>query len=84
MDTFIQARAIRQDVTQLLRLHNPRCAPKRELETLMLNIREKFEIMEQNAPRKLKLISALIQVKGKLRTKLENAARALEEMSDST
>ena len=50
----------------------------------MLNIREKFEIMEQNAPRKLKLISALIQVKGKLRTKLENAARALEEMSDST
>lgn len=51
-----------------------------ELQTLGLKMREKYEIIEQNAARKLELISALIEVKKKLKMELEKAARALEEM----
>lgn len=55
-----------------------------ELETLKLKMREKYEIMEQDAARKLKLLSTIIEVKEKLRMELENAARSLEEtMSDA-
>ena len=53
---------------------------QKELQTLELKMREKCEIIEQNAARKRELISALIEVKKKLRMELGNAARALEEM----
>lgn len=53
---------------------------KEELETLRLKLRENYDIIEQNAARKIKLISALIEVKKKLKMELENAARTLEEI----
>ena len=43
-------------------------------------MRENYEIIEQNAARKVKLISALIEVKKKLRMELKNAARTLEQI----
>ena len=54
--------------------------PQEELQTLEMKMREKYEVIEQIAAKKLKLISALIEVKKKLRIELENAARALEEI----
>lgn len=53
---------------------------KKELETLRIRLRENYEIIEQNAARKIKIISALIEVKKKLKMELENAARTLEEI----
>ena len=53
---------------------------KEELETLRLKMRENYAIIEQNAARKIKLISALIEVKKKLRMELQNAARTLEQI----
>ena len=53
---------------------------KEELEILRVKLRENYEIIEQNTARKIKLISALIEVKKKLKMELENAARTLEEI----
>ena len=53
---------------------------QKELQTLELKMREKYEIIEKKAARKRELISALIEVKKKLRKELEKAAKTLEQM----